>query len=67
MQRDVKNGGYGIGEHTEKSYHQHRDWILREVKRLSTMIGGSYTMVLVKACDDIIMTIFKFCRCLLFR
>ena len=25
MQRDVKNGGYGIGEHTEKIHHQHRD------------------------------------------
>ena len=24
-QRDVKNGGYGIGGHTEKSHHQHHD------------------------------------------
>ena len=52
MQRDVKNGGYGIGEHTEKSHHQHRDWRLGEVKWLSTNIGGSYKMVLVRACDD---------------
>ena len=55
MQRDVKNGGYGIGEPTEKSHHQHHDWRLGEVKWLSTMIGGSYTTALVRACDDIII------------
>ena len=55
MQRDVKNGGYGIGAHTEKSHHQHLDWRLREVKWLSTMIGGSYTMALVRACDNLII------------
>ena len=49
------NSGYGIGEHTEKSHHQHREWRLRKVKWLSTMIGGSYTMALVKACNDIII------------
>ena len=32
MQRDVKDGGYGMGEHTEKSHHQHHDWRLRIVK-----------------------------------
>ena len=52
MLRDVKNGGYGIRELTEKSHHQHRDRRLREI---STMIGGSYTMALVRACDDIII------------
>ena len=57
MQRDVKNGCYGIGEHTEKSHRQHHDWRLGEVKWLSTMIGGSYTMVLVRGCDDIIIII----------
>ena len=34
MQRDDKNGGYEIGEHTEKSHHQRRDWRLREVKEM---------------------------------
>ena len=57
MQRDVKNGGYGIGKHTENSHHQHRDWRLREVQWLSTMISGSDTMALVRACDDIITII----------
>ena len=52
MQREVKTGGYGIGEHTEKSPHQHCDWRLKEVKRLPTMIGGSYTMAFVRACDN---------------
>ena len=57
MQRDVKNCGYVIGKHTEKSHHQHRDWRLREVKWQSTMIGGSCTTALVRACDDIIIII----------
>ena len=52
MQRDIKNGCYKIGEHTEKSNHQHLDWRLGKVKWLSTMIGGSYTMALVRACND---------------
>ena len=51
------NSGYGIGEHTEKSHHQHRGWRLGEAKWLSTMISGSYTMALVRACDDIIIII----------
>ena len=55
MQRDVKNGGYGIGEHTEIIHHQQCDWSLREVKWSSTIIGGSYTMALVRACNDILI------------
>ena len=46
-----------IGEHTEKSHHQLGDWRLGKVKWLSTMIGGSYTMALVGACDNIIIII----------
>ena len=55
MQRDVKNDSYGIVELTEKSHHQHHDWRLGKVKWLSIMIGGSYTMALVRACNDIII------------
>ena len=44
MQRNVKNGVYGIGEYTEKNHHHHRDWKLSDVKWLLTIIGVSYTM-----------------------
>ena len=57
LQRDVKNDGYGIGEHTEKSHHQHRDWRLGKVKLLSTMIGDSYATDQVGACNNIITII----------
>ena len=55
MQRDVENGGYEIGKDTEKSDHQHRDWRLREVRWLSTMIGGSFTMALVRATNVLLI------------
>ena len=53
------NCGFGIGVHTEKSHHQYGGLRLSEVKALSTMIGGGYTIALARACSDIIIAIME--------